>query len=187
MRDRRAALRRRGMAAVRWVAAVGLATALAACVDESHELQVQSLGGEAPGVSPGPLHRPGQPCLVCHGEAGPSSNTFVMAGTVYAVQGQSAPAAGAQVVIVDSAASVFTINTNEAGNFYIPTGVWSPVMPTWVPQITLGKTTAIMQTHISRAGSCADCHTLNPSPTSPGPVYMNRASAAPAASMGAGP
>jgi len=160
--DRRAALRRRGMAAVRWVAAVGLATALAACVDESHELQVQSLGGEAPGVSPGPLHRPGQPC-------------------------QSAPAAGAQVVIVDSAASVFTINTNEAGNFYIPTGVWSPVMPTWVPQITLGKTTAIMQTHISRAGSCADCHTLNPSPTSPGPVYMNRASAAPAASMGAGP
>ena len=50
-----------------------IAIALGACVDETHELQVQALGGEAPGVPKGPLHRPGQPCLVCHGEAGPAS------------------------------------------------------------------------------------------------------------------
>ena len=75
-----------GLRASRRVAAVLLAAAVVACVDESHELQVQALGGEAPGVSPGPLHRPGQPCLVCHGEPGPASHKFVMAGTVYAVQ-----------------------------------------------------------------------------------------------------
>ena len=46
------------------------ASALAACVDESHELQVQALGAEVPGVPMGPLHRPGQPCLVCHGDQG---------------------------------------------------------------------------------------------------------------------
>ena len=99
MRDRRSPSCRRGRAAGPWAAAAALAAGvtLAACVDETHEEQVAALGGEAGGVSPGPLHRPGQPCLVCHGEAGPSSHTFVIAGTVYATQGQSAPAADVQV------------------------------------------------------------------------------------------
>jgi hypothetical protein len=175
------------MTAACWVAAIGLAggTALTACVDESHDLQVQALGGEAPGVSPGPLHRPGQPCLVCHGADGPSRNTFVIAGTVFAVQGQSAPAPGVQVEIEDSTGSIVSLNTNEAGNFYIPTGEWSPVMPAWVPQITMAQSQ--MQTHIGRDGSCADCHTLNPSSTSPGPVYLKRATAPASSSTGTGP
>ena len=187
MQDRRATSRRRGIAAGLWVAAVALAAGLtlAACVDETHEEQVQALGGEMGGVSPGPLHRPGQPCLVCHGEAGPSSHTFVIAGTVYATQGQSAPAAGVQVELEDSTGSIVTVTTNEAGNFYIATGEWSPIMPILVPQIVQGQTTQQMQTHISRAGSCADCHTLNPGPTSAGPVFLNRASA-PAPSMEGG-
>jgi hypothetical protein len=178
MRDERAISRRRGIAPGLWVAAVALAAGvtLAACVDETHAEQVAALGGEAGGVSPGPLHRPGQPCLVCHGEAGPSSHTFVIAGTVYATQGQDAPAAGVQVELEDSTASSVSLSTNEAGNFYIPTGEWSPTFPMLVPQIMQGQTTQAMQTHIARAGSCADCHTLNPGPTSPGRVFLNRAS-----------
>lgn len=158
-----------------WLAAVALGAGVgpAACVDETHELQVQALGGEASGVAPGPLHRPGQPCLVCHGEQGPSSHTFVMGGTVYAVQGQSAPATGAQVVIEDVNGSIFTITTNEVGNFYIVTGQWSPTLPAEV-QVSQGKSSQQMITHLGRDGSCANCHTPTPSPTSPGPVYLAR-------------
>ena len=144
---------------------------LGACVDESHELQVQALGDEAPGIPRGPLHRPGQPCLVCHGEQGPSSHQFVMAGTVFAVQGQSAPAPGASVTIEDVNGSFFTATTNEAGNFYIPVGEWSPTMPA-TASVSQGKNAQQMSTHISRDGSCAGCHTLTPGPTSPGPVYL---------------
>jgi hypothetical protein len=165
----------RSMSRDPWIAASFLAAGLvlAACVDETHELQVQALGGEAPGVSPGPLHRPGQPCLTCHGEAGPSSHTFVMAGTVFAVEGESAPADGVQVVIEDSVGSYFTATTNQAGNFYITTGQWSPTLPALV-QIAKGQSSEQMGTHIGRAGSCADCHTLTPGPTSAGPVYLAR-------------
>jgi hypothetical protein len=175
------------MTAVGWVSAIALTVVLVSCVDESHELQVQALGGEAPGVSPGPLHRPGQPCLVCHGSEGPSSHSFVMAGTVYATQGQTAPGVGVQVFLEDATGASVSINTNEAGNFYIPTGEWSPLFPVWVPKMTMGQSTpASMQTRIGRDGSCADCHTLTPSPTSPGPVWMNAASS-PAPSMGSSP
>jgi hypothetical protein len=162
-----------GSTVARWIAVVAVATgiSLAACVDESHDLEVQALGGESPGVPRGPLHRPGQPCLVCHGEPGPASHKFVMAGTVYAVQGQSAPAPGVQVVIEDVNGNFYGISTNEAGNFYITTAEWSPTLPAQV-QISKGTSSQQMLTHIGRDGSCADCHTPTPGPTSPGPVYL---------------
>lgn len=170
---RRARSRRPGVPPASLAGMVLVAGALVtACVDESHDLQVQALGGEAPGVSPGPLHRPGQPCLTCHGEAGPSSHEFVMAGTVFAVQGESGAASRAQVVIEDVTGSFFTATTNEAGNFYIPQGAWSPVMPVTVQ---VPKAVQQMISLIGRAGSCADCHTLTPGPASPGPVYLVRA------------
>jgi len=153
---------------------------LAACVDETHDLQVQALGGEAPGVPRGPLHRPGQPCLVCHGGEGPASHQFVMAGTVYAVQGETAPATGAEVVIEDAKGAIYGATTNEAGNFYIPTGQWAPTFPAQA-QVSQGKSSQQMLTHIGRDGSCADCHTPTPGPTSPGPVYLALAPSPPGA------
>jgi hypothetical protein len=163
-------------------AAVALVSGLllAACVDETHDLQVQALGGEAPGVPRGPLHRPGQPCLVCHGGEGPSSHSFVMAGTVYAVQGEMAPATGAEVVVEDVKGSIYGATTNEAGNFYIPTDQWAPTLPAQV-QVSQGKNSQQMLTHIGRDGSCADCHTPTPGPTSPGPVYLALAPSPPGA------
>jgi hypothetical protein len=168
--------RGRGSTAGRWGTALGLVAgiALAACVDETHDLQVQALGGEAPGVPHGPLHRPGQPCLVCHGEAGPASHKFVMAGTVDAVQGQGAPASGVQVVIEDVNGAFRAATTNEVGNFYITTAEWSPTLPAQV-QISKGQSTQQMLSHIGRDGSCADCHMQTPGPTSPGPVYLDMA------------
>ena len=51
-----------------------------------HDNEVAALGPEDPSVPPGPDHRPGQPCLVCHGGSGPASAQFAVGGTVYAAQ-----------------------------------------------------------------------------------------------------
>jgi hypothetical protein len=157
-----------------WFGCVAATVAVTACVDESHDLQIAALGDEAPGVPKGPLHRPGQPCLVCHGEGGPASTMFAIAGTVFQDQGKTDAANGAQVQIEDSTGSFYTATTNEAGNFYITPNQWSPVWPLQV-QLTLGKNQQFMLTHVGRAGSCADCHTLTTGPTSPGPVYAIQA------------
>jgi hypothetical protein len=145
--------------------------ALAACVDATHDEQVQALGGETPGVERGPLHRPGEPCLTCHGGIGPASHQFSVAGTVYIVRGGSDPGVGAQVQIEDITGTFFTATTNAAGNFYVPVEVWQPTYPTQL-QVSLGGLSEQMNTHVGRDGSCAGCHTSPQGPTSPGSVYI---------------
>jgi hypothetical protein len=152
-------------------ALVATLPALAACLDATHDEQVQALGGEAPGVAPGPDHRPGQPCLVCHGSEGPAKSSFSVAGTVDAVEKQSAPAVGATVQIEDIDGVVFLSPTNMAGNFYILSSQWQPTFPIQM-QVSLGPVTAQMLTHVGREGSCATCHQGTPGPASPGPVYV---------------
>ncbi len=144
---------------------------LASCVDTTHVDEVQALGGEAPGVAPGPDHRPGQPCLVCHGGEGPASSDFSVAGTVYAVYEQNAPAVGAQVQIEDIAGAVGVATTNSAGNFYILANQWQPTYPIQM-QVALGSANNQMLTHVGREGSCATCHQAKVGPASPGPVYV---------------
>jgi hypothetical protein len=155
-----------------WFGFAALTVALTACVDESHQNQIDALGGEAPGVPKGPLHRPGQPCTVCHGEGGPASTMFVLAGTVFQDQGKTDPANGAQIQIEDVNGSFYTATTNEVGNFYITPDQWMPVWPLHVQGVTLGKNfPQAMLTLIGRAGSCGECHTPTTGPTSPGLVY----------------
>ncbi len=156
---------------MRAVVAVLLASLLSACVDATHQEEVQALGGETPGVPRGPLHRPGQPCLICHGGLGPASHEFSVGGTVYAVKGQSAPAVGAQVQIEDINGFFYTATTNAAGNFFVPSDTWQPTYPTQM-QVSLGSLSQQMATHAGRNGSCAGCHTTPQGPTSPGSVYV---------------
>ena len=144
---------------------------LVGCNDATHDQQVQALGDEVPGVEPGPLHRPGQPCLTCHGGIGPGSQQFSVAGTVVAVRSQSAPAVGAQVQIEDINGSFFMATTNEAGNFYVQVAEWQPTYPTQL-QVSLAGLSQQMNTHVGRNGSCAACHTDPQGPTSPGSVYV---------------
>jgi hypothetical protein len=151
---------------------VGLLLPLVACVDESHELQVQALGPEDPSVPRGPLHRPGQPCVVCHGSEGPASTRFLMAGTVYAVEGQDAPADNAQVSIEGITGSTYVATTNAAGNFFIKPDQWTLTYPAQAQVWKGSDLPRIMGTHINRDGSCADCHALQAGPTSPGRVYL---------------
>jgi hypothetical protein len=150
---------------------LAMGASIAACADATHDEQVQALGGEAPGVAPGPEHRPGQPCLVCHGGEGPASSSFSVAGTVYALFKESAPAVGAQVQIEDINGGVFRSPTNAAGNFYVTTSQWQPTYPIQM-QVSLMAATNVMLTHVGREGSCATCHQAASGPASPGPVYV---------------
>jgi hypothetical protein len=145
--------------------------ALLGCNDATHDEEVAALGGEDPAVPPGPDHRPGQPCLTCHGGIGPAKEQFSIGGTVYAVEGQSGPATGAAVRVEDINGSIGTAQSNESGNFFITVQEWTPTYPI-LPQVTLGSVTQQMTTHVGRSGSCADCHAAPAGPTSAGPVYI---------------
>ena len=66
-----------------------LAQALVGCsvvedvLDPVHARQVAALGGDPSGQRNGPTHRPGQPCLVCHGGLGPGGPDLSVGGTIY--------------------------------------------------------------------------------------------------------
>jgi hypothetical protein len=153
------------------VASVGVASP--ACVDAVHDEAVQALGPEVPGVPPGGLHRPGQPCLTCHGGSGPASVPFSVGGTVYAVSGRRDPAVNALVTIEDVDGNSFTARTNEVGNFWVLPAQFAPHYPTQMTVTSAdGNDSQSMATVASRDGSCADCHKSTRGPSSPGPVYV---------------
>lgn len=155
-------------------AAIALAI-LAACADPAHDNKVSALGPE-PGGSPGPTHRPGQPCLVCHDGTGPASAKFSVAGTVYALRGQTDPISGITVQLTDALGSVISPVTNSAGNFFVSFSTWAPTAPIKVALYfdkgADDEKSIAMTTHIGRDGSCASCHFDPPGPTTPGRVYF---------------
>jgi hypothetical protein len=151
--------------------ALAAAFAFAGCQDPVHENEVAALGNEAPGVSPGPTHRPGQPCLVCHGGEGPGNPQFAIAGTVYQVPTATIGMNGATVKATDVNKSSASATTNSVGNFYIAASDYSPTYPVDV-EIDDGQVQTKMLTHIGRDGACASCHFDPPGPTTPGHVYL---------------
>jgi hypothetical protein len=159
-----------------WFAALAASSIAAlACGNPVHDATVDALGPENPNVPPGPLHRPGQPCLACHGGEGPASLQFSVGGTVYAVRGQSRPAIGPCVQIEDIEGRYWTsAPTNTVGNFFVNESDFAPNFPIRMALVSC-ETGAIfqqMQTLAARDGSCADCHSSPASPTSAGLVYL---------------
>jgi hypothetical protein len=156
------------------VAGTGAFASLASvsCVDEVHNEEVAALGSDS--TPPGPTHRPGQPCLTCHGGSGPAKLQFSIGGTVYLNQGGGMPAPGASVQIEDILGNVYTVQSNSVGNFFVTLADFAPHYPTQM-QVTSadGSLTLQMLTHVGRDGSCADCHTATEGPTSPGPIYID--------------
>jgi hypothetical protein len=116
----------------------------------------------------GPLHRAGQPCLVCHDKYG-GATEFAVAGTVYALDAtmkQVVPAPNIKVTIVDSnSGNSRNACTNAAGNFFVTAAKWPDITFPLTP--TAGGLT--MQSLVGRDGSCASCHKL-PDATSLDPV-----------------
>jgi hypothetical protein len=142
---------------------------LAAC-DPVLDRGIAALGGEAPGVRPGPLHRPGQPCLLCHDGALGDPRAFSVAGSVVRDAVDERAAVGARVQLKAADGSRFTLVSNEAGNFYVEPGAWKPVYPLQV-SIDFESQTVSMVSNIGRDGACAGCHVDPVGSASPGHLY----------------
>lgn len=151
--------------------------ALTAC-DPVHDDAKAALGPETPGVQKGPLHRPGQPCLVCHDGAMGDPPRFIIAGTVYRTQGTLLASEGAIVSLVDTNGSSIQLTTNAAGNFYATPGQYDPAFPIQVTvegssgQMTRMETLIEGNGTVEPNGGCASCHSDPQGPNSPGHVCI---------------
>jgi hypothetical protein len=139
------------------------------CADPVRDAAVADLGSEAPGVPVGPLHRPGQPCLACHG-AGDAS-AFTVAGTVYAREKSKTPLNDVTVRLIDAAGRRFDSVTNCAGNFFVRPTEFVVQYPLWVT-LAVEEHTLDMESPVFREGSCAPCHRDPKGRDSAGPVYF---------------
>lgn len=144
---------------------------LVGCNDPVREQAIADLGGERAGVPRGPLHRPGQPCLVCHADEGPSDSAFALAGTLYQTPDGKKPLHDARVTFTDSAGKTYSVVSNCAGNFWVGATNYHPAWPIWI-KVELGSRSAEMSTPAFREGSCAGCHAAEATPSAVGPVYL---------------
>ncbi len=148
---------------------------LSACIGTSPEEALRAEQGDAPDGNP--EHRPGQPCLVCHGaDYSPGGPVFVLAGTIYdkSSDPNSNGLSGAEVSFLDAANHEFTALTNRKGNFMVRVRTdlsapkqrskgqldipWQPVFPISVGVTSAGGEERAMESQIWREGSCAACH-----------------------------
>jgi hypothetical protein len=143
----------------------------AACQDPVREQAIAALGPETAGVRPGPLHRPGQPCLLCHDPTGGRHPEFSVAGTVYALADGDTPLNQIEVRMIDASGRSFTALTNCAGNFSVSPFEYTPHYPLWVTLAAEGQTID-MESPVYRDGSCASCHTDPKGPSSAGRVFL---------------
>jgi hypothetical protein len=169
-----------------WVVCLGLG----ACIATSPEQAAQdALGPERPGESPGPYHRAGQPCLVCHShEHNPGGLIYEVAGTVNVREGQVRGARGVEVILTDAEGTELHARTNQVGTFFVRVSSQvsepqlrgydgqllvprAPVFPLRV-RIRQGQDEQAMQGMIWREGSCAQCHQETTDEGSNGPIFL---------------
>ena len=90
--------------------------------------QIAALGPEDPNEPPGPNHRAGQPCVLCHSEGGPASATpFAVAGTIYETRALNSPGAEGSVVdFIDRGGTAprRRPRTGASGNFFVLASDW---------------------------------------------------------------
>jgi hypothetical protein len=181
--------------------ALALGAATAGCFGNPvNDEIVASLGGEDPSVPPGPLHRPGQPCLACHSSDGPAQLQLATGGTVFQdamnVFPNALPAAGVTVTFTDANRVVSEVLSNCAGNFYVTHADWVGAGYAFPVHVDIGWTppgqppdqavTDTMISHMGKETSCASCHiwavpAMNgspamapaPSATSVGQIYLS--------------
>jgi hypothetical protein len=155
--------------------AVVVAALAGGCNDPVHDDAVAALGPEDPNVPVGPLHRPGQPCLVCHDGGGPGVLVFGTAGTVYQDAMDPFPMVSATVTLTDAAGNASTPLTNCAGNFFVEAVDWMPAFPVHVA-VSWGSVGTTMLSHMGKATSCAECHAgKTGSNSSVSQIYLNAA------------
>lgn len=143
------------------------ATITSSCFNPVHSDEVAALGDEVSGVGTGPTHRPGQPCLVCHGGTGPGSPEFEIAGTIYEYRDvPSGGVDGVAVRLTDVTGKVVQLTSNRAGNFYLAKDretLYYPLTVELNDSRILAPPVGVksMITTIGRNGGCAFCHVNN--------------------------
>jgi hypothetical protein len=171
---------------MRTVAGLVALSLAVACGPSLEDEEAEALGPEV--GDPGPTHRPGQPCLVCHSERDSRGGVkFVVAGTIYELIDDPRGFAGAEVEITDAAGEVLVVHSNEAGNFMVSVdpGVAEPeegedgdlavpAAPLFPLRVTVrsGAREQVMRNVIGREGSCAHCHTNPAGARSNGRVFL---------------
>lgn len=163
--------------------ALALGVALAACGNPALDDRIDALGDEVPGVEPSAFHRPGQPCVLCHGPYFGAQPELSIGGTIFATDRGRVPVEGAVVRIWDSVGDSRELTTNCIGNFFAKKEDWDPLFPLKV-EVEFGlpgkeatdRRLVGMSSRIEREGSCAGCHVDNKSEVSqtqasPGRVY----------------
>jgi len=151
------------------VAQLSLCALALGCADPIERDVVSTLGPETNGIPIGPLHRPGQPCVVCHD--GNLATELSLAGTIYERADAPKPVADVLVHLLDAQGAAHKVATNCAGNFFVRPGDYTPAFPLWVAIEREGYRQE-MDSPINGEGSCAACHTANEGPTSASRVFL---------------
>ena len=123
------------------------------------------------GDSESPLMHPGGDCIGCH--AAGEGPTFVIAGTVYDSPGEPLDCfgvAGATVEITDAAQQVFTLTTNDAGNFFLRARDASVTMPIHAVVKWSGNQHGMVAAQST--GACNSCHTEQGANGAPGRILI---------------
>jgi hypothetical protein len=154
----------------RGLVSVSFVLASISCGDPVRDDAIAALGPEAPNVPRGPLHRPGQPCLLCHQDGG-RAQPFSLAGTVYVDAHTQVPDGGVLVIVLDSNRQTFTGTTNCVGTFFVRPNEFSPAYPIWI-SLVAGSVRRDMDSASYREGACAACHVDPAGPASTGHVYL---------------
>lgn len=118
------------------------------------------------------LMRPGGDCIGCHAEEGEGPR-YLVAGTVYQDVGEPDDCfglAGATVEITDAEGSMWSLITNDAGNFWIDQDD-GPVAFPFRAKVIHGDLELPMATEQSE-GSCASCHTRTGENEAAGRIYI---------------
>lgn len=141
---------------------VALACFSASCTDPVKDRAIDRLGEET-AAGPGPLHRPGQPCVLCHSDGGPASGKkLVIGGTVFATSSpQSKGAKDVRVLFIDAASAQRETSTNEVGNFFITESEWPDLTFPFKVGLVADNKAVPMMTTVNREGSCNFCHKPN--------------------------
>ena len=148
---------------------------LFACADPVWQAQVAALGPEQSDTAAGPLHRRGQPCLLCHSPAG-TAPPFSVAGTVYRDPSTDVPGDGVEVVLIDAARRGYVAHSNCAGNFFVFPSEFQPQLPLWVSlryTLSTARVQVDMESPMHRDGDCGTCHRAPKGPSSAGPVFLS--------------
>jgi hypothetical protein len=119
----------------------------------------------------GPLMKPGENCLRCHG--GGDAPRFTVAGTVYscAEAGSGDGVGGVAIVIKDgSGTEIERLTSNEVGNFYS----FSQMPSSFQVSVERNGTGHEMADSPS-TGACNSCHSVPPQGDAPGRLYIDKA------------